>query len=50
MKIFEIYLKGTNLLFEEKEKFKINFRYTGSGLRRELLYLMRNCDNIQCIV
>ena len=50
MKIFEIYLKATNLLFEENKKFKINFRYTGSGLRRELLYLMSNCNNIQCIV
>ena len=37
MKIFEIYLKGTNLLFEEKEKFKINFRYTGSGLEKRTL-------------
>ncbi len=50
MKVFEIYLKATNLLFEENKSFKINFRYTGSGLRRELLYLMNNCTNIQCIV
>jgi|TARA_Y100000389_G_C17466896_1_gene526480 hypothetical protein len=50
MKIFEIYLKATNLLFEEDKNFKINFRYSGSGLRRELLYLMNNCENIQCIV
>ena len=50
MKIFEIYLKATNLLFEKNKNFKINFRYSGSGLRRELLYLMKNCQNLQCIV
>ena len=50
MKIFEIYLKATNLLFEKNKNLKINFRYSGSGLRRELLYLMENCKNIQCIV
>ena len=50
MKIFEIYLKATNLLFERNKNLKINCRYSGSGLRRELLYLMENCKNIQCIV
>ena len=50
LKIFEIYLKATNLLFEKNSKFNINFRYSGSGLRRELLFLMNSCENIHCIV
>ena len=50
MDFFSIYIKAKNKLIDKKKKnFKFNYRWTGSGLRRELIHLLKNNRNILCL-
>ncbi len=48
--IYKNYLISLNyLLNKNNSKYKIQYRYTGSSMRRELFYLFENTSNVICI-
>ena len=48
---FSLYLKAFSILSKKSNnKLKYKYIYAQSGLRRELLYLLKNNANIKCIV
>ena len=50
LEIFKNYLIATNSLLDiKKNKFKINYRFAGSSLRRELFYLFEKTNNVYCV-
>ena len=52
IQFFDIYLKAKEKLYKRpllNKKLKYNFRWTGSGLRRELFYLLERSNKIICL-
>ena len=49
MKFFDIYLDSKRKLTKNKKRSKFNYRWCGSGLRRELFYLLKRSNKIICL-
>ena len=49
LQFFDIYLMSKSFLTKSKKKSKYNYRWCGSGLRRELFYLLKRSNKIICL-